>query len=272
MTWKKLSTKGRINRLESGKTYASKNWLIILGCVAGVLIVGSLILNNLVNNRIITAQEDGNDAGQIQGYSDGYEEGKTVGYDTGKEKGYNKGDAEGYKTGRPIGYGEGKEDGYNQGYAEGNKEGDEIGYAAGEEEGGNTGDREGYTAGKEEGYTNGYITGLEKVIGTDYLVRNPTYSEVLKILDQLKATSALQINNDCESEGIRTGYVRANIAEGSGRGVDSVAFETVDRGLIIIWPPTLEEWEPQVGKRVSWFLGTSSPDYDDTIVRITITW
>ena len=216
----------------------SRKWFNVLGIIAIVLIVASIIMAVFVQNRITTAQEDGSDEGEAQGYSDGYEEGSTAGYETGSEEGYGEGDAGGYEDGLETGYEEGKGEGYIQGFASGREEGLPIGYEAGIEEGYPSGDKAGYESGLEEGYTDGYASGFEEGIGTDYLVRNPTYNEVLDMLDESEATSAEQINNDFEAEGIRTGYVWANIAEGGGYIL--VAFETVDKGIIFIRPSSDE--------------------------------
>jgi len=256
---------------EKGNTGGiSRKWFRVLGIIAIVLIVASLIMAIFIQNIITTAREDGSDKGEAQGYSDGYEEGRTVGYETGSEEGYGEGDAEGYEEGLEEGYEEGKGEGYSQGFASGHEESLPIGYEAGEKEGYPSGDKAGYESGMEEGYTDGYASGFEDGTGTDYLVRNPTYNEVLDMLDESEATSAEQINNDFEAEGIRAGYVWASIAEGGGYIL--AAFETIDRGLIFIRASSDEEVELEIGKRYSELLGYSVPDFDDTITKVTIVW
>jgi len=233
-----------------------KKSLIILSIVVCISIVGSLGMAIQVQNRIATAQENGTIEGKDNGYSDGYEEGKSIGYDEGNEKGYIEGDAEGYESG----------------LTRGQEEGEEIGYTVGRKEGISIGERAGYEAGEGDGYSHGYTAGFEEIISTDYLVRNPTYHEALEMLDQSMADSTSQINNYFESRGIRTGYVWVNIAKGGGWGSALVAFETLDKNLIIISPLTHKEVELEVGKRFSTLLGYAIPDYDDTITQITIIW
>lgn len=277
--------------METGTRYAtgrSRQWLIVLGVAAGVLIAASVVVTILVDNRITAARESGISEGETQGYSDGYDEGKTTGYRVGRETGYHEGDAEGYEAGLVEGYERGEEEGYTRGYSDGHGEGEKIGYEAGRKEGYASGDTDGYEAGREEGHTSGdtagyetgreegrvsgYAAGFEEGIGTDYLVRNPTYDEVVDMLSQSETSSAVEISNDFEAEGIRAGYVFAHVAEWTDRSYPLVAFDTVDRGLVFISPTSHEEVQLEVGKRYFELLGFSAPDWDDTITRITIVW
>ena len=92
------------------------------------------------------------------------------------------------------------------------------------------------------------------------------------------ATSAWQINNDFEVVFARalgrgkTGYVWVNFAKGGGAGYELVAFETVDKGLIIIVPTSHQEVELEVGKRFSELVGFATPYFDDTITLVTVIW
>ena len=197
-----------------------KKWPIILGIVVTIFIAASIIMTVHANNRVTTVQENGSNEGNTQGYSDGYKTGELVGYNSGNKKGYSEGDIEGY----------------GGGFIEGDEEGRKTGYETGAKEGHEIGDREGYAMGSKDGYQNGHAAGFQETIGTDYLVRNPTYNEILDMLKKSDATSASQINNDFEDEGIRTGFVWVNFAEGGGMGTSLVVFETVDEGFIVIHP------------------------------------
>ncbi len=283
--------RGPTHKAGTSKAYKAgrgKKWLILLGIAAVVLVGVSLIMTVYADSRITTAQEDGTGEGEAQGYSDGYDEGGATGYTVGTDTGYHEGDTKGYETGLTEGYSDGDEDGYAQGYPDGHTEGERIGYEAGREEGYASGDTDGYEPGREEGYTSGdtagyetgreeghasgYATGFEEGIGTDYLVRNPTYNEVQEMLGQSEAFSAWEINNDFEAKRIRTGYVFAYVAAWPDSSYSLVAFETVDNGLVYIRPASHEEVQLEVGRRYYELLGFSVPDWDDTITRITIVW
>ena len=202
--------------------------------------------------------------GEIEGYSDGYEEGKEIGYDTGSDEGYQEGEPEGYDNGLETGYTEGEIAGF--------EEGRELGYPVGEEEGYTAGESTGYKSGKEQGYSSGYSSGFDESIGSDALVYNPTYQLVKDMLSKSAATSAVTISDDFEAERIRSGYVWVKYVNGRGLGREFVAFETIDKGIIIIDPRSKREVELEVGESMSQLLGNSAPDYDDTILSVTITW
>ena len=193
-----------------------------------------------------------------------------TGYETGYETGYSEGDAEGYGSGLTEGHEAGEEEGYALGYSEGHEEGEGVGYQEGREEGHDSGEKTGYEVGKEEGHASGYAGGFEEGIGDDYLLRNPTYSEVVLMLGQSGASSAWEINNEFEDGGIRTGYVSVEIMEGGAYTL--VAFETVDRGLVVMSSASQKEVQLEVGRRYSELLGWSTPDWDETITRITVVW
>lgn len=164
------------------------------------------------------------------------------------------------------GYSEGQTKGYEVGYEVGREEGQVQGYEIGYQEG----SQAGYQEGKEKGYDSGYKTGFDKRIGTDYLVRNPTYSEVQEILAKDKTYSAEEININAEAKGIRAAYVWVGIAATGSYRI--VAFETIDKGLIFIDPQLHKEVKVEIGKRYSELIGLSLPDWDDTITKITIIW
>ncbi|MFC2010822.1 hypothetical protein ACFLUR_00825 [Chloroflexota bacterium] len=162
----------------------------------------------------------------------------------------------------------GLEEGYNQGYLEGLQEGNEAGYQEGS--------KIGYTKGNDGDYDISNEKGF-------YFVYNPTYDEVHKILAEReqalaedKKDSAKEIHNYAEANGIRSGYVRALIARQARKGMvylyELVAFETVDRGFIIIEPWSHTEVKIEVGKRYNELNGLPPRAYDDTITKITIVW
>ena len=234
----------------------SKKWPIMLGIAATIFIAVSIIMTVHANNRITTAQEDGSNEGNTQGYSDGYKEGEAIGYDKGEGEGYSKGDIEGYESGLIAGY----------------EEGEKTGYEIGSKEGYETGSKEGYIIGNEDGYESGHAVGFEETVGTDYLLRDPIYSEVVDMLSKSDATSAGEINNEFEDEGIRAGFVWVNFAEGGGMGTSLIVFKTVDKGYIVIEPLSHQEIVPKVGMHFSELMGESYQGFDDTIMRITIIW
>ena len=159
----------------------------------------------------------------------------------------------------------------------------EYGFEEGRTQGYETGFREGSRAGFQEGSKIGYERGREGYdsyngdYGTDsYFVYNPTYDEVREILTESKKTSAMEINYYTEVNGIRTAYVRCQIARKTTERMvhiyHLVAFETVDREFIIIRPRSHEEVKVEVGKSYSELNGFPTPPYDDTITKITIVW
>jgi len=157
----------------------------------------------------------------------------------------------------------GFEDGRAQGYEAGFHEGDRAGF----QEGGKIGyerSREGY-----DSYNGDF--------GEDfYFTYNPTYDELQVILAESNKTTAMEINNFTEANGIRTAYVRCQIARKSAERTvyiyNIVAFETVDRGFIFIRPRSHQEIKVEVGKSYSELNGFPTPAYDDTITKITIVW
>ena len=160
---------------------------------------------------------------------------------------------------------------YERGFEEGRDQGYEMGF------------REGRRAGYQEGSKIGYEKGSEKYDSYNsdeetgfYFTYNPTYDEVREILAESKKTSATEINDYAEANGIRTAYVRCQIARKAAERMvyvyHLVAFETVDRGFIIIRPRSHEEVKVEVGKSYSELNGFPTPPYDDTITKITIVW
>ncbi|MBA7685217.1 hypothetical protein ES703_93635 [subsurface metagenome] len=153
----------------------------------------------------------------------------------------------------------GRTQGYEVGFHEGNKAGYQEGSKIGYEKG-----REGY-----DSYNSDEETGF-------YFTYNPTYDELQAILAESNKTTAMEVNNFAEANGIRTAYVRCQIARKTAERTvyvyHLVAFETVDRGFIFIRPRSHEEIKVEVGKSYSELNGFSSSPYDDTITKITIVW
>jgi len=156
----------------------------------------------------------------------------------------------------------------------------EYGFEEGRTQGYEVGFREGSRAGYQDGSKIGYEMSQDKDISDEetgfYFTHNPTYDEVREILAESKETSAMEINYYAEANGIRTAYVRCQIARKTTERMvhiyHLVAFETVDRGFIIIRPRSHEEVKVEVGKSYSELNGFPTPSYDDTITKITIVW
>ena len=156
----------------------------------------------------------------------------------------------------------------------------EYGFEEGRTQGYEAGFREGSGAGYQEGSKIGYEMSQDKDISDEetgfYFTYNPTYDELQAILAESNETTAIEINNFAEANGIRTAYVRCQIARKTAERTvyvyHVVAFETVDRGFIIIRPRSLEEIEVEIGKSYSELNGFPTPSYDDTITKITIVW
>jgi len=160
--------------------------------------------------------------------------------------------------------------------------------AAAYERGLDEGRTQGYEAGLYDGEIDGYQAGskigYEMSQGKDIsdfgegfrFIYNPTYDEVQEILAENNKTTAMEINNYSEANGIRTAYVRCQIARKAAERTvfvyNLVAFETIDRGLIFIRPRSHEEVKVEVGKSYSELNGFPTSPYDDTITKITIFW
>ncbi len=157
---------------------------------------------------------------------------------------------------RERGFEEGRTQGYQTGFNEGNKTG--------------------YQEGSKINYQRSQDGDISDLGEDFYFTYNPTYDELQAILAESNKTTAGEVNNFAEANGIRTAYVRVQIARKTAERADLfyhlVAFETVDRGLIFIRPRSHEEIELEVGKSYSEQNGFPTPLYDDTITRITIVW
>ena len=153
------------------------------------------------------------------------------------------------------------------------EEGNARGYQAGFQDG--------IQAGYQEGSRFGYIMGSH---GRDkssrqegfYFTFNPTYGEIRQLLAESETSSALEMGAYFEANGIRTAYVRCQIARPAPEGMvyvyELVAFETVDRGLIVIEPWSHRQVRVESGRGYSELNGFPIPDDDDTITKITFVW
>ena len=154
---------------------------------------------------------------------------------------------------------EGKAQGYLASLYEGHKagfqDGSKMGYAM--------------ARGEQYSYEGSHKAGL-------HFAYNPTYYEVQEILAESNAISAREINDYAEANGIRTAYVWCQIAREAGEETvyvyHLVAFETVDKGLVVIEPLSYRTVKMELGQRYSELNGSPVPPHDDTIIKITIIW
>lgn len=158
-------------------------------------------------------------------------------------------------------HGRGYDEGYSKGYQEGLNKGNEAGYQAGSklgyiEAGGSDVNRI-----KAEGY---------------YFLYNPSYEEVMLTLARSEMDSAQEILDYAKANGIRAAYVRVPIARQASEGriylYQLVAFETVDKGFVVIEPRSHREVKVEVGESYSQLNGFPASPYDDTITKVTIVW
>jgi len=156
---------------------------------------------------------------------------------------------------------QGQEEGYAQGYVAGLEEGNRVGY--------------------QEGSKVGYAKSNRADGGSSsgagfYFLYNPTYDEMREILAEGKMGSAKEIHDHAEADGIRVAYVRCPIARKAAEGriyiYQLVAFETVDKGLIIIEPWSHREVKVEVGRGYRELNSFPPVSYDDTITKISIVW
>ena len=112
------------------------------------------------------------------------------------------------------------------------------------------GSRLGYQEGSKIGYTrsNEGDPGSSNETGF-YFLYNPTYDEAREMLAEREQTlagdernSAKKTHDYAEANGIRSAYIRSQIARKTAEGMvylyELVAFETADKGLIFIEPQT----------------------------------
>ncbi|MFC2013708.1 hypothetical protein ACFLU8_02365 [Chloroflexota bacterium] len=144
---------------------------------------------------------------------------------------------------------------YNVVYAKGEVTGHDKGYNAGYSLGQQVGYDEGHAFVKAEGFNEGVGTSL----GHGYALRDPTYRETVKFIEQDKTKKnefventyvcslfARGVCNSAEDEGLRCAFVEIRYAEG-GHAV--VASNTIDEGLVYFDPQGDERVLPVIGKR-----------------------
>jgi hypothetical protein len=155
------------------------------------------------------------------------------------------------------------------------------GYTAGYSEGYNEGLVKGNEAGYQQGSKLGYITaggaGASSINQTGYyFLYNPTYNEIMTTLYGSEMNSAQQVLDYAKANGIRAAYVRVPIAREATEGrvylYQLVAFETVDKGMIIVEPASHREVKVEVGKSYSALNGFPASPFDDTITKVTVVW
>lgn len=158
-----------------------------------------------------------------------------------------------------------KQGGFNEGYSKGYAEGLLLGNEAGYQEGSKAGYIDAGGKDTSQIATPGY-----------YFMYNPTYDEMQMALTRSEMDSAQSILNYARANGIRAAYVRVPIARPADEGriylYQLVAFETVDRGLVIIEPRSHREVKVEVGKSYSLLNGFPQSQYDDTITKVTMVW
>jgi len=157
------------------------------------------------------------------------------------------------------------ERGYEEGTIEGYNAGLEEGTEAGYQEGSKVGFLEASRADAEEIKDEGY-----------YFIYNPTYEEIMLALLSSEMNSAKEILDYAKANGIRAAYVRVPIAREAREGrvylYQLVAFETVDKGFIIIEPRSHREVEVEVGRSYNELNDFPPSLYDDTITKVTVVW
>ena len=153
------------------------------------------------------------------------------------------------------------EEGYDRAYLEGVEEGSRAGYQEGSKTGYAKANQKDSDISDEEG---------------SYFLYNPTYDEVYEILAEAKTNTIKEILDYAVINGIRTAYVRAQIARKAPEGMvyiyELVAFETIDRGLIMIEPWSHQETKVEVDRSYRELNSLPLPPHDDTITKITIIW
>lgn len=132
----------------------------------------------------------------------------------------------------------------------------------------------------QEYYNRGYIQGIEDGVGIGYIIRDPTYSEVISFIEQDKTNEyeydkdefncqdfSATVKRNAFNEGYRCFYVSIEFQEG---GHAIIGFNTTDQGFIYIEPQYDKIVALQIGKKYSELNEFVTPDYDDTIKSIDL--
>jgi hypothetical protein len=125
--------------------------------------------------------------------------------------------------------------------------------------------------------------------GHGYIIKDPTYNEMMRFLKaddtdeaeyikgEYECTEfATDLCNSAEEEGIRCAYVTLKFPRGVGHAI--VAFDTIDKGLIYIEPQYDDLVKVEIGKYFHKCVVPGAgylfekPDFDDTIEEILIAW
>jgi len=158
---------------------------------------------------------------------------------------------------------------YEDNYKEGQAAGYETGFHNGSQTGYQAGSKSGFLKGSQQEYDNRYVSGF-------YFTYNPSYEEMRQFLVESRVSSASEIHAAAEANGIRVAYVRCQIARQAttamGYVYNLIAFDTVDRGFVIIEPWSYREVTLETEKSYSQLNGFPPPDYDDTITQVNIVW
>ena len=190
-------------------------------------------------------------------------------------------DEGGFQRGFASGYGAGKWDGNITGYNQGRQIGFGEGHQGGIEEGEYAGYTTGYGAGRLEGYQTGYADGYVEGGTQGYNVHNPLYTEAMSFVETNKVDEhPYSLNYSCFNycadfeaaaydRELRVGFVYIAMKGGAH---SIVAFNTADRGLLLIEPQDDHITTVTIGK-VYWDRTVyQSPGYDDTVTYIAVIW
>ncbi|MFA5056184.1 MAG: hypothetical protein WC562_08495 [Dehalococcoidia bacterium] len=141
----------------------------------------------------------------------------------------------------------------------------------------------GYMRGDSYGYDEGYNTGVIDGAGTGYELRDPTYSELQRFIEEDNTDKneyvegiyscsdfAASLNNNAVQLGYNAAYVYIAYPDGSGHAIN--AFQTVDKGIIFIEPQYDDEVQLTIGSSYSEQNGYQASDHDDNIIRYVLVW
>ncbi|MDD4875726.1 MAG: hypothetical protein PHQ86_01135 [Dehalococcoidales bacterium] len=164
---------------------------------------------------------------------------------------------------------------YNNELQTANKQGLEEGRTQGYE----SGFKDGHKNGFQEGSLTGYRVDNNEYPSNNngsYFTYNPTFDEVIAILAECDRFTANEVNDYAETNGIRTAYIRCQIARKTDERTvfiyNLVAFDTIDQGFIIFRPRTHEKVKIEIGESYSALNNFPTPSYDDTITNIIVVW
>ena len=130
-------------------------------------------------------------------------------------------------------------------------------------------------------YESGYVKGLTDGAGVGYTVRDPSFAEMQKFLqndltdqnvyvedDYVCWRFSSDVKNNAFNSGYRCGLVYIDMPE-SAHVI--VCFNTADRGLVYVEPQSDEVVTLSVGASY-WDRENYEVDYDDTILSYLVVW